>query len=123
MVELDGVLAPLCQWYNYRGEREDADDRSRTPDFNTATCFIHDVAQRRGPINLDRFLGRVAPDDDRIEIELIGTKRRMTIEIVGKSLREVFLDCSRQVELLAQHRSAGKHHADLRARRVCCRTD
>src|SRR6266571_2932291 len=120
MVELDGVLAPLCQWYNYRGEREDADDRSRTPDFptsprhgllpgllgnqiepwwrgrwrtggdrdrdaspvfNTATCFIHDVAQRRGPINLDRFLGRVAPDDDRIEIELIGTKRRMTIEI------------------------------------------
>ena len=81
-------------------------------------CRIDDCSPHRRHIDLDRSKRRIAPGNHRVEIELVRFERRMPIEIVGERLPQVFLDCSRKYDCLAQHLARRYRHNHARRRRT-----
>jgi len=86
-----------------RGRTRNDSLHRRAPGFGLPPRTVDDGFQRGDPIDGDHLPRGIAIDDDRVEIELLGAKRRVAIEIVRKRLLEILLDSRGERHPLAYH--------------------
>ena len=77
-----------------RRARHDRDDH-RAPVLGLSFRAVDDRLQRRDPVDPQHLFRRVACNHGSVEIKLLGTKRGVTVEIVGQRLNQIFLDRGR----------------------------
>jgi len=66
---------------------------------------VDDRAAHRGEVDADRLLRRVARQDGRVVVELVGLERRQAVEVVADRLAQVLLDGRGKRERAAQCRA------------------
>ena len=86
-------------------------------------CGIDHGAAHRGEIDRDRAARRIAVDDGRVEVELLGLERGVAVEVVASACTRFSSSAAGSVEALAQAvlREAGSRRRAARAPAVARR--